>query len=79
MTKMESVSDAMIFLINVIVLLCEETIELPAFDLNSPVHEGHDKLEWSCRATEMKTVLDNVASKLFVRSKEDMKGLVKKK
>ena len=30
------------------------------------------------RATEMKTVLDDVASKLFVQPKEDTKGLVKK-
>ena len=47
MTKTESVQDAMIFLTNAIVLLREETIELPAFDLNSPAHKGRDKLEWS--------------------------------
>ena len=47
MTKMESVRDVMIFLTNVSVILRKETIELPAFDLNSPVHKGHDKLEWS--------------------------------
>ena len=70
MTKMVSVQDSMIFLTNVIVLLRKETIELPAFDLNSPEHKGHDKFEWSRRATEMKAVLDDVASKLFVQPKK---------
>ena len=65
------------FLTSVIVLLRKGTIKLSAFDLESPVHEGHDKLKLSRRATEMKTVLDDVTSKLFVQSNEDMKGLVK--
>ena len=73
MTRMESVRDAMFLLTRVI-----ETIELPAFDLDSPVHTHHDNLEWSQQATEMKTILDDMASKLFVRTKKDMKDQIKK-